>query len=77
MKILVEQPSRMRGIAKAVLLSLVVHAVGSVVVWYYPLVATAIGLRKVEFVDEPYDHAILIQFSKRFSYNRKAVRKSI
>jgi len=68
MKILVEQPPRMSGLTKAVLLSLVVHAVGSVVVWYYPLVATAIGLRNIEFVDEAYDRAILITFSKGLNY---------
>jgi hypothetical protein len=68
MKILVEQPPRMSGLTKALLLSLVVHAVGSVVVWYYPLVATAIGFRNIEFVDEAYDRAILITFSKGLSY---------
>jgi hypothetical protein len=57
-----------RGLTKAIVLSLVVHAVGSVVVWYYPLVATAIGLRNIEFVDEPYDRAILITFSKGLNY---------
>jgi hypothetical protein len=68
MKILVEQPPRLSGLTKAILLSLVVHAVGSVAVWYYPLVATAIGLRNIEFVDEPYDRAILITFSKGLNY---------
>jgi len=68
MKILVEQPPRLSGLTKAILLSLVVHAVGSVAVWYYPLVATAIGLRNIEFVDEAYDRAILITFSKGLNY---------
>jgi hypothetical protein len=68
MKILVEQPPRLGGLTKAIILSLVVHAVGSVAVWYYPLVATAIGLRNLEFVDEAYDRAILITFSKGLNY---------
>lgn len=52
----------------AAVLSIVVHTVGSLAFWYYPLIATAIGLRNIEFVDESYDRAILIDFSKRLNY---------
>lgn len=68
MKILVNQPSRMSGVTRALVFSLVVHAVGSAAFWYYPLIATAIGLRNIEFVEESYDRAILIDFSKQLNY---------
>lgn len=55
----------MRG---TVIFSLVLHAVGCVAFWYYPLIATAIGLRNIEFVEESYNRAILIDFSKGLAY---------
>jgi hypothetical protein len=58
----------MSGLTRAALASLAVHILGCLVFWYYPLVSTAIGFRNIEFVDEAYDTAILIDFSKRFSY---------
>ncbi len=68
MKILVGQPSRMSGLTRAAVLSVAVHAVGSLVFWYYPLIATVIGLSKIQFVEESYDRTILIDFSRRLSY---------
>ena len=68
MEILVQQPSRRKGVTRALLFSLVAHAVGCVVIWFYPLIVTAIGLRNIEFVEEDYNRAILIDFSKKLSY---------
>jgi len=68
MEILVQQPSRRKGVTRALSFSLVAHVIGCVVFWYYPLIATAIGLRNLEFVEEDYNKAILIDFSKKLSY---------
>ncbi len=68
MQILVTQTSRMSGLTRAAVASLIVHILGCLAFWYYPLVSTAMGFRNIEFVDEAYDTAILIDFSKRFSY---------
>lgn len=68
MEILVQQPSRRKGVTRALVFSLVAHGIGCVVFWYYPLIATAIGLRNLEFVEEDYNKAILIDFSKKLSY---------
>lgn len=68
MKIVVTHPSRVGGLSSTVILSLVLHAVGSVIFWYYPLIATVIGLRKIQFVEESYDRTILIDFSKQLTY---------
>jgi len=68
MEILVQQPSRKSGVTRALAFSLIAHAFGCVAFWYYPLIATAIGLRNIEFVEEDYNKAILINFSKKLSY---------
>jgi hypothetical protein len=52
----------------ALALSFIVHGICSLTVWYYPLVATAIGFRDIEFVDEEYDRVILLDFSKKLNY---------
>jgi hypothetical protein len=53
---------------RTVIFSLLLHAIGCVAFWYYPLIATAIGLRNIEFVEESYSRAILIDFSKGLTY---------
>ena len=68
MKITFSNPSRAGGMSRTIIFSLVLHAIGCLVFWYYPLIATLIGLRNIEFVDEAYDRTILISFSKRLSY---------
>lgn len=68
MQILLPKYSRARGVTWAVVLSLAAHGAMVLAIWYYPLVATAIGLRNIQFVDEGYDRAILIDFSKKLSY---------
>jgi hypothetical protein len=65
---LVEYPKRSRKLILAFLFSFVVHGVISCVTIYAPLIRIAIGLSDVKFVDEEYDKAILINFSKRFRY---------
>jgi hypothetical protein len=52
----------------ALLFSLVAHGVALVFLWYYPLVATALGLYRIEFVEEAYNRYILIDFSKPLAY---------
>jgi hypothetical protein len=65
---LVEYPKRSRKLILALLISFVVHGVIYHVSIYAPLISIAIGLSDVRFVDEEYDKAILINFSKRFTY---------
>lgn len=52
----------------ALLFSVLVHATAVAALWAYPLFATAVGLRKIEFVEERYNRAILIDFSKPLAY---------
>lgn len=68
MNFLLPQSSRISGVTKALLFSLIVHVVVALTIWCYPLLATAIGLRNIEFVDANYDRAILIDFSKKLNY---------
>lgn len=49
-------------------LSVVVHIALCVAVYYAPIFGLAMKLRGVEFVEEDYDHAILIDFSKKLQY---------
>jgi len=65
---LIKYPSRNRGLALAIALSLVVHVVVVLVMRYAPVLQVAMGMRGIEFVEEEYDKAILIDFSKKLSY---------
>jgi hypothetical protein len=65
---LVEYPKRSRKLILALIFSFVVHGLIYSVTEYAPLISIAIGLSDVKFVDEEYDKAILINFSKRFTY---------
>ncbi|MBK9312755.1 MAG: hypothetical protein IPM55_00680 [Acidobacteria bacterium] len=65
---LIKYPTRKRGLAIALILSVFVHA-GLVVFFRYgPLLQVAMGMRDIEFVDEEYDRVILIDFSKKLAY---------
>ena len=68
MDILLKHPSRRSAVTKTVIVSLVLHAVGAFFFWHYPLIATLIGLSKIEFVEASYNRAILIDFSKKLKY---------
>jgi hypothetical protein len=57
-----------RRLRSALIWSFVLHALGVAVIWYYPTVSIALGLRNIEFVDEDYNRAILIDFSKTLPY---------
>jgi hypothetical protein len=65
---LVEYPKRSRKLILAFLSSIVVHGVIYSVAIYASLISMAIGLSDYRFVDEEYDKAILINFSKRLKY---------
>jgi hypothetical protein len=65
---LVEYPKRSCKLILALMFSFVVHGLIYTVTEYAPLISIAIGLSDVKFVDEEYDKAILINFSKRFTY---------
>ncbi len=55
-------------LALAMLFSVSVHLAGLMMLWAYPLLATALGLRHIEFVEEDFNRAILIDFSRPLSY---------
>jgi hypothetical protein len=65
---LVEYPKRSRKLMLAFLFSLLFHGLIYSVTTYGPLISLVVGLSDVRFVDEDYDKAILINFSKRFTY---------
>jgi hypothetical protein len=60
-------PTKRRLLA-AFLISLVVHAAGYTALQYAPVVGLALNFRQLEFVDEDYDRAILIDLSKPLRY---------
>jgi hypothetical protein len=60
-------PTKRRLLA-ALLTSLVVHIVGYTALQYAPVVGLALNFRQLEFVDEDYDRAILIDLSKPLRY---------
>lgn len=65
---LIKYPSRKQGLVIALILSVFVH-VGMVVFFRYaPVLQVAIGMRDIEFVEEEYNRAILIDFSKKLAY---------
>ncbi|MEK7829554.1 MAG: hypothetical protein AAB401_00630, partial [Acidobacteriota bacterium] len=61
---LIRHPKRKKGLMIAAGLSVVVHIALCVAVYYAPIFGLAMKLRGVEFVEEDYNHAILIDFSK-------------
>jgi outer membrane biosynthesis protein TonB len=65
---LIKHPKRTTGIVIAVLVSVLVHVALIFVVRFAPVFQLAMHLRELEFVDEDYNRAILITFSKPLSY---------
>lgn len=65
---LIEYPKRRIGLTVAVVFSVVIHLVGIFIVRTAPVFQLALSLRELEFVDEDYDRAILITFSKKLNY---------
>lgn len=61
-------PSRAKGLMMAVLFSVLAHAVVLLAIRIAPIVSIAMGLREIEYVEEDYNRAILIDFSKRLKY---------
>lgn len=64
----IRHPKRKKALVIAAVLSLVVHLGLFAVVYYAPILGLAMKLRGVEFVEEDYNHAILIDFSKKLQY---------
>lgn len=52
----------------AFLFSIIVHALAVTYIWIAPTINAALGLRGIQFVDEAYDRAILIDFSQPLHY---------
>lgn len=65
---LIEYPKRRVGFAIAALVSVLVHVVLIFIIRAAPVFQLAMHLREIEFVDEDYNRAILITFSKPLSY---------
>ncbi|MGH9800700.1 MAG: TonB C-terminal domain-containing protein [Blastocatellia bacterium] len=65
---LVRHPKRSKGLMIAAVASVVAHIALCFVVYYSPILGLAMKLRGVEFVEEDYNHAILIDFSKKLQY---------
>lgn len=65
---IVRQPKRKKGLLIAATLSVVVHAVLYVVVYYAPIFGLAMQLRDLQFVEEDYNRGILITFAKKMKY---------
>jgi len=65
---LIEHPKRRVGLIIAALVSVLAHIVLILIVRAAPVFQLAMHLRELEFVDEDYNRAILITFSKPLSY---------
>lgn len=65
---LIQHPSRKRALILAAALSLIVHLVGVIVVRTAPIFSLAMQMRQLEFVEEDFNRAILIDFSQRLRY---------
>jgi hypothetical protein len=64
----IKYPSRAKGLMMAVFFSVLVHAVVLLAIRIAPIIGIAMGLREIEYVEEDYNRAILIDFSKRLKY---------
>ncbi|MFN0109990.1 MAG: TonB C-terminal domain-containing protein [Blastocatellia bacterium] len=65
---IVRHPKRSKGLIIAAVLSVIVHVTLCVGVYYAPIFGLVMQLRGVEFVEDEYDRAILIDFSKKLQY---------
>jgi hypothetical protein len=63
----IKYPSRAKGLMMAVLFSVLAHAAILLAIRIAPIVGIVMGVRGIEWVEEPYDPAILINF-KRLPY---------
>lgn len=64
----IKYPSRRKGLILALFFSILAHAVIVLAIRIAPIVRIAWGLRGIEYVEEDYNRAILIDFSKRLQY---------
>src|SRR5262245_54428694 len=64
----IKYPSRKKGLALAILFSILGHAVALLAIRVAPIVGIVMGFREIEYVEEDYNRAILIDFSKRLQY---------
>jgi hypothetical protein len=65
----IKYPSRKKGLLLAVFFSVLAHAVIVLAIRVAPIVSIAMGFRDIEYVEEEYNRAILIDFSnKRLQY---------
>jgi len=64
----IKYPSRAKGLMFAVFFSVLAHMVIILAIRVAPIVGIAMGFREIEYVEEAYNRAILIDFSKRLQY---------
>ena len=64
----IKYPSRTKGLMLAAFFSILAHAVVILTIRVAPIVSIAMGFREIEYVEEDYNRAILIDFSKRLQY---------
>lgn len=64
----IKYPSRAKGLMMAVIFSVFAHALVLLAIRIAPIVSIAMGLSEIEYVEEAYNHGILIDFSKRLQY---------
>jgi hypothetical protein len=64
----IKYPSRKKALLAAILFSVLVHLVIVATVRIAPIVSIAMGFRDIEYIEEDYNRAILIDFSKKLQY---------
>ena len=64
----IKYPSRTKGLILAVFFSVLAHIVVILAIRVAPIVRIAMGFSEIEYVEEEYNRAILIDFSKRLQY---------
>ena len=64
----VRHPKRKKALMVTAAISVVLHVVLCVAVYYAPIFSLALKLREVEFVEEDYNRGILITFAKKMQY---------
>jgi hypothetical protein len=64
----IKYPSRKKGLILALFFSILAHAAVVLAIRIAPIVRIAWGFGEIEYVEEDYNRAILIDFSKRLKY---------
>src|SRR5262252_464314 len=64
----IKYPSRAKGLLMAVLFSVLAHAVILLAIRVAPIISIAMGFSGIEFVDEKYNKAVIIDTSKWMKY---------